>query len=188
MTTPRTVEEPGLGTLEVWDLEPRAEVLERLLTALFREHWREVTFGPLIQGAAWELTATGPPTRIGMQDGYLTVDFGPMGHFHLCIGEHRGTRAQPTPPALARRRRTARAELYRRINADGTPDSWALQLFNGEGEQQLTVLFPNPFLTRDSQVREPDWSALALWDRVRKEYLGLDPDPRDRSGRRFLHP
>jgi len=188
MTAPRLVEEPGTGTLEVWDVEPSPGVLESLLGDLFRDHWHEITFGPLIQGAAWELTASGPPTRIGMQDGYLTVDFGPMGHFHLCIGEHRGTRAQPTPPALAAHRRTARAELYRRINADGTPDSWGLRLFNGQGEQQLTVLFPNPFLDRDSRLRAPDWAALALWDDVRRRYLGLAPDPRDRSGRRFLHP
>jgi hypothetical protein len=186
--TGRVIEEPGLGTLEVWDLEPRAEVLEPLLTELFRGHWPEITFGPLIQGAAWELTATGPPARIGMQDGYLTVDFGPMGHFHLCIGEHRGEPGHPTPPALAAHRRTKRAELYRRINRDGTPDSWGLRLFNGSDEEQLTILFPNPFLTRDHRFRAPDWSALALWDRVRKRWLGLDPDPRDRSGQRLAHP
>ncbi|HEV8308193.1 MAG TPA: hypothetical protein VGW35_11045 [Methylomirabilota bacterium] len=143
---------------------------------------------PLIQGAAWELTATGPPTRIGMQDGYLTVDFGPTGHFHLCIGERRGEPGNPTPPELAAHRRTKRAELYRRINREGTPDSWGLRLFNGKDEPQITVLFPNPFLTGKLGVRTPDWSALALWDRVRRQYLGLDPDPRDRSGQRMIHP
>jgi hypothetical protein len=189
MTAPRLVDEPGTGTLEVWELEPREDVLERLLTELFRDHWRQITFGPLIQGAAWELAAPGAPTRIGMQDGYLTVDFGPLGHFHLCIGEHRGEPGHPTPPALAAHRRTSQAHFYRRINADGTPDSWGLRLLNGKGEEQITVLFPNPFLTREQRFRAaPDWSALALWDRVRKTYLGLDPDPRDRSGRRLVHP
>lgn len=186
--TPRVVHEPGTGTLEVWDLEPSAAVLEPFLTDLFRNHWHEITFGPLIQGAAWEITATHPPERMGMLDGYLTVDFGAF-HFHLCIGEHRGSGANPTPPELAAHRRTKRAELYRRINADGTPDTWGLRLFNGKDEEQITLLFPNPFLTRDQRFRErPDWSALALWDDARKRYLGLDPDPRDRSGRRMIHP
>jgi hypothetical protein len=184
----RLARDPDGSRLEAWDLEPSARLLEELLTDLFRNHWQGITFGPLIQGAAWEITATGPPERLGMQDGYLTVDFGPM-HFHLCIGEHRGSAAHPVSPELAAHRRTRRAELYRRINGDGTPDGWGLRLFNGKGEEQITVLFPNPFLTRDLGVRaQPEWSALALWDAVRQRYLGLGPDPRDRSGRRFLHP
>ena len=86
-------------------------------------------------------------------------------------------------------RRTSRAYLYRRLNADGTPDSWALRLLNGAGEEQLTVLFPNPFLTPDLRFEpEPRWERLALWDDLRGRYLGLPPDPRDRSGRRMLHP
>ncbi len=184
----RTREEPGVGTLEVWELDVGQSVLEPLLTDLFRDHWREIIFGPLIQGAAWELQAKTPPTRIGMSDGYLTVDFGHM-HFHLCIASHRGDPKAPTPPDVAEHRRTKRAELYRLINRDGTPDSWGLRLFNGQDEQQITILFPNPFLTDDLAVRhEPEWSRLALWDSVRKQYLGLEPDPRDRSGRRMVHP
>ena len=108
-----------------------------------------------------------PPRRIGMLDGYLTVDLGSW-HFHLCIGEHRGTAANPTPPALARHRRTRRAELYRRVNADGAPDSWGLRLLNGHDEQQLTVLLPNPFLgDHHEYLPAPDWSRLALWDHLR---------------------
>jgi hypothetical protein len=185
--TPRVTEEPGEGMREVWDLDASPAFLEALLTDLFRNHWPSITFGPIIQGAAWEIGARQAPRRIGMQDGYLTVDFGHL-HFHLCIGEHRGEPGNPTPPELAAHRRTSRAELYRRINRDGTPDSWGLRLFNGKGEQQITVLFPNPFLTDEQQFRAaPDWSRLALWDQVRKRYLGLDPDPRDRSGRRLDH-
>jgi hypothetical protein len=187
MTPSRTVEAPGEGQLEVWDLDASAASLEALLTDLFRNHWRSIIFGPIIQGAAWEIGAAEAPRRIGMEDGYLTVDFGRL-HFHLCIGEHRGSPAAPAPPELAAHRRTSRAELYRRINREGTPDSWGLRLFNGQGEQQITILFPNPFLTEAQQLRaEPDWSRLALWDDVRRRYLGLEPDPRDRSGRRFVH-
>ena len=111
-----------MGRLHVWPLEPSAALLERLLRDLFENHWRAITFGPLIQGSAWEIQAEAPPRRVSLLDGYLTVDLGPW-HFHLCIGEHRGSASSPTPPALASHRRTKRAELYRRINADGAPDS-----------------------------------------------------------------
>jgi hypothetical protein len=160
--------------------------LEELLRDLFEKHWREITFGILIQGAAWEMKTDRPPTRIGMLDGYLTVAFG-VPHFHVCIGEHRGPRNCPTPPELARHRRTARAELYRRIGHSCVPMSWGVQLFNGANEQQISVLLPNPFLhpETDRLLKEPDWSRLALWDKLRARWFGLtEPDPIDRSARR----
>jgi len=185
---PRIVDEPGHGRLEIWELDASAPTLEALLRELFSDHWQAITFGPLVQGAAWEIQAKSPPERVGMSDGYLTVDFGHM-HVHLCIGEHRGSRSEPTPPELAAHRRTRRAELYRRINRDGTPDSWGLRLFNGQDEQQITILFPNPFLTDDHGVQaRPDWSRLALWDHVRARYLDLPSDLQDRAGRRLIHP
>ena len=183
-----TVHEPGTGTLEVWPLDPTEHVLYRLLAELFERHWAQITFGPLIQGAAWEIRATAPPEKLVLHDGYLTVDLGGT-HFHLCIGEHRGDPGRETPPDLARKRRTGRAEFFRRINTDGTPDTWGLRLINGQGEQQLTVLLPNPFVTDDQQFRhQPDWSQLALWDQLRLDHLGLPPDDRDRSGTRMLYP
>jgi hypothetical protein len=170
--------EPGVGRLHVWPLPPTAALLERLLCDLFETHWRGLTFGPIVQGSAWELQASEPPRRIGMMDGY----------FHLCIGEHRGSAHAPVSPELARHRRTARAELYRRVNADGAPDSWGLRLFNGADEQQITVLFPNPFLDDEHRfLAAPDWARLAAWDHVRAAYLGLPPDPFDRTGSRFIH-
>ncbi len=184
----RIVEEPGGGTLEVWALDPSEEVLHTLLRDLFTNHWRDITFGPLVQGAAYELRAPDKPRTITLLDGYLTVDWGGT-HFHLCIGQTRGHPDSPTDPVLAQHRRTHRAELYRHINRDGTPDSWGLRLFNGKGEQQITVLFPNPFLTEDlSFADQPDWTRLHLWDYVRETYLGMPPDDRDRSGRRMVHP
>ena len=135
------------------------------------------------------MKAAQAPDRIGMMDGYLTIAFG-VPHFHICIGEHKGTRASPVSPELAHHRRTARAELYRRISRDGTPVSWGLRLLNGKGEQQITVLLPNPFLDRDTdKIRKaPDWSALDLWDRLRAQWLGLnEPDPLDRAGKGFRH-
>jgi hypothetical protein len=184
----RQVEADG-ATVETFALPTDEASLEALLRELFCEHWHEITFGPLIQGAAWEIRAPHAPTYFGMLDGYLTVEFG-VSHFHLCIGPHHGTVASPTSPALARHRRTSRAELYRRLDGSGTPVSWGLRLFNGEGEQQLTVLLPNPFLAPDTDKILPtaDWSRLALWERLRARWLGLvEPDPIDRSGHGVSH-
>ncbi|MBV8777560.1 MAG: hypothetical protein JO258_10235 [Alphaproteobacteria bacterium] len=180
--------DPDGAPVDVFALPSDETSLEALLRELFAKHWQDITFGPIIQGAAWEMKAAQAPDRIGMLDGYLTISFGAP-HFHICIGEHKGTRASPVSPELAHHRRTSRAELYRRISRDGTPASWGLRLFNGAGEQQITVLLPNPFLDRDDSVRRtPDWSRLDLWDRLRARWLGLtEPDPLDRAGRAFRH-
>jgi hypothetical protein len=181
--------DPDGATVEIFPLPTDEASLETLLRQLFEEHWQAITFGPLIQGAAWEMRAPHAPTYIGMLDGYLTVAFG-ASHFHLCIGPTRGPHHAPTPPALARHRQTARAELYRRLDHAGAPASWGLRLFNGAGEQQLTILLPNPFLSPDGDkiLREPDWSRLGLWDELRARWTGSpDPDPLDRSGKGFTH-
>jgi hypothetical protein len=71
-----------------------------------------------------------------------------------------------------------------------TPVSWGLRLFNGKNEQQITVLLPNPFLDAetDKVLREPDWSRLALWDKLRARWFGMtEPDAFDRSGTGFRH-
>lgn len=182
----RTVDERGLGTIEVFPLPTDEATLRALLTELFTEHWNEIRFGPMIQGAAYEIAAPGP-AHTGMLDGYLTVDFGAW-HLHLCIGEHRGAPGRPVGPELARHRRTGRAELYRTVTS-GAPTSWAVRLCNGAGEEQITILLPNPFLSDAMEVLpEPDWDRLALWDHLRARYLGIGPDPRDRSAPAFFHP
>lgn len=182
MAASRIVDEPGMGRLEIFPLDTGETVLERLLSELFREHWRQIVFGSLIQGAVFEFRAPGPPSRIGLLDGYLTVEFGPS-HFHLCIGPHKGA-----PPELARIRRTHRAELYRRLDRNGAAQGWGLRLFNGQDEQQLTVFLPHPYLNDDGDAqREPDWSKLDLWDALRRRYLELEPDAVDRQSRGFRH-
>jgi hypothetical protein len=57
--------EPGVGHLHVWTVPATAELLEALLRDLFERHWRGLTFGPIVQGAAWELHADGPPGASG---------------------------------------------------------------------------------------------------------------------------
>jgi hypothetical protein len=183
--TPRRVVDPDGTPVDVFALPTDSASLEALLRDLFENHWREITFGPIIQGAAWEMRADQAPTLIGVLDGYLTVAFGAP-HFHICIGETKGPRNQPTSPELAAHRRTSRAELYRTRRRTCIPMSWGVRLFNGKGEQQITVFLPNPFLDEDDRfLKEPDWSRLALWDKLRERWLGLtEPDPVDRSANR----
>ncbi|MBP2299274.1 DUF7676 family protein [Azospirillum picis] len=181
---PIVADEPGTGRVEIFPLPTGQEFLFALLKDAFEVWWRDIVFGSLVQGAVFEIRAPNAPRKVTLFDGYLTVDFGAW-HFHLCIGPHRGAPGNPTPPDLARIRRTARAELYR-VLGDGGPRSWALRLFNGAGEQQMTMVFPNPFLGEGDRIlKEPDWSRLSMWDAFRQRYLGLDPDPRDRAGRGF---
>jgi hypothetical protein len=175
--------------VEIFPLPTDEGTLERLLRELFESHWDKIVFGPIIQGAAWEFQAAHAPTHVGLLDGYLTVAFGAP-HFHLCIGPTRGPRHNPTPEALARHRRCAQAEFFRRLDRAGAPTSWGLRLWNGHGEQQATIVFPNPFLSADGKkvLNPPDWSRLALWDDMRLRYAGVrGPDPVDRSGTGFRH-
>lgn len=175
-----TIMEPDGRESELFDLPHDEQNLLRLFILLFEEYATEITFGPCIQGAVFEIHAD-KPGEISMLDGYLTVDFGAW-HFHLCIGEHRGTTAHPTPPALANHRRVKRAALFRTWGRSCLPASWGLRLWNGHDEQMITVFLPNPYLDANDHVaRNPDWSRLHVWDRIRREFLGREPDPRDRE-------
>jgi hypothetical protein len=52
----------------------------------------------------------------------------------------------------------------------------------------MTVMLPNPFLSDTQQILDtPDFSRLAAWDHLRGAYLGLPPDPYDRTGTGFRH-
>ncbi|GIW79944.1 MAG: hypothetical protein KatS3mg105_1751 [Gemmatales bacterium] len=174
---------------DIFPLPTDTASLEQLLRDLFEHHWREITFGPIIEGAAWEMKAPCAPTYIGMLDGYLTIAFGTP-HFHLCIGDHKGSSQRPVSEQLARHRRTSRAEMYRQLDSDKAAVSWGVRLFNGHGEQQITILLPNPWLSpnNDKVVTQPDWSRLDLWDQLRARWFGLcEQDPVDRAARRFCH-
>ncbi len=176
----RIIEEEGSGTLEIFDLPVDAGFLEKLLTDVYENYWDQIHFGTAVQGGVWEVRAPNAPQRIGVSDGYLTVDFG-LWHFHICIGENKGSRRNPTSAQLAKKRRTSIAQLYRSLRDEGQPSSWGLRLFNGAGEQQMTVFLPNPYLTVEQKfLKEPNFDHLQMWDHLRKEYLGLEPDPLDR--------
>lgn len=177
--------EDRVDDLEVFPVPADEETLQELLTIMFAEHWRSIRFGTLIQGAVHELAATEPP-RLAVLDGYLTIDLG-HSQLRLCIGEHRGAPERPVDPGLARRRRCAHAELQRQWS-DGAPTTWMFRMFNGDSDQMMTVLLPNPLHDNSDRVLdEPDWSRLALWDALRARCLDLPPDPVDRSAGRLVH-
>lgn len=165
------VEECG-ARFEVFVLPSGQDSVLKILNDCFAE-WAHIRIGPLIPGALWEIRPPCEP-RITLHDGYATVNFHDW-HFHICIGEHKGS-----SPEMAQLRRTSRVELYRRLNREGKPTSWGLRLLNGVGDQQITFMLPSPFLTDDQQMRdEPDWGRLALWDRLLLTYHGIGPGPVD---------
>lgn len=154
------------GTTTRYDEVPvTGDTVERLMLEVFREHWAAIFAGPVIEGSAWEIRFTAPPT-VSMLDGYLTVDTGPW-HFHLCVNDHRGTPS----PEQARVRRVGRAAFFRADGGSCVPGAWGLRLWNGRGEQMVTVYFPNPWLDdAGNRVREPRWDRTALWEELRRRY------------------
>jgi hypothetical protein len=185
-TEPMTTKlEGGERAIQYWHMPVQEAFLEEFLTYVFSKYWDQVVFGPIIEGAAYELTCPKAPSRIGTFDGYLTVNFdGP--HFHLCIGETKGNLRDPTPPELAARRRPSKARIFRRLDKNGAPLSWGFEMENGHGEPMISIFFANPFLLAgDKIIKEPDWSRLEMWRDISKRYLGRDPDSFDETGKGF---
>lgn len=174
--------EDGRLKAEVWPLSLDQDFLERLFRDLFENHWTGLTFGPMIQGGAYELRCPAAPKSISVSGGYFTVHWGRGGHFHLCIGE---TKADPETVA---HRRPSKAELVRGMDKSGHPVTWSLRVENGKGESTLSIYFPNPFLTdEDGLAEQPDWNRLTLWHHVLATYTGHEPDGRDTRGKGFGH-
>lgn len=167
--TEQIVETDGMR-YEYEFMEPTEHALLALMRDLFERHWSQIVFGPCIQGAVFEIRVTAPAKKITMLDGYLTVDFGDW-HFHLCIGEHRGTKASPTPKALAQVRRVSKAVFFRSTSKTCGGGSWGFRMWNGADEQMLTIFFPSPFLNERFKPQKPDWTKLQLWNGMRQKYL-----------------
>jgi hypothetical protein len=163
-----TIERQDDGsTTEYFDVSVAGDQVERLMREVFTDHWAHVAVGPIIEGSAWEIRFSAQP-KVSMLDGYLTVDPGAW-HFHLCVNDHR---AAPTPE-LARIRRVARAAFFRTEGGSCVPGSWGLRLWNGRGEQMVTVYFPNPHFDDDWKLlSEPRWEKTGLWEDLRKRYAG----------------
>ncbi len=190
--TPQTAREPqvqklagGRRALQTWTLSTEEDFLEEFLTYTFQNYWDQLIFGPLIEGAAYELTCPCKPERIRKFDGYLTVSFGGA-HFHLCIGENKGPPGERTPEGLKRRRRPSHAQIFRRLDKDGAPISWGFEMKNGAGEPMITIFFASPFLSAGDHVNsEPKWERLAMWRAISKRYLGREPEAFDETGKGY---
>ncbi len=92
-------------------------------------------------------------------------------HFHLCIGEKKGSLAEPTPEDLKARRRPSKAQIFRRIDKQGSPISWGLKMRNGADQPMITIFFANPFLSAEVKIaKEPNWERLAMWRDISKRY------------------
>jgi hypothetical protein len=164
---PGEVEREADGSVtEYAEVPVTGDTVERLMTEVFREHWSQICAGPVIEGAAYEIRFAHAPT-VSVLDGYLTVDTGAW-HFHLCVNDHR---AAPTP-AQARARRVARTAFFHTDGGSCVPGAWGLRLWNGRGEQMITVYFPNPWLddAGERRVDEPRWDRITLWNDLRRRY------------------
>src|SRR5437867_11320662 len=127
---------------EYFEVECSEASLLALLRECFEEHWRDVIFGPCIEGAVFEGRFAGKPT-IALFDGYATIEVagGVPGreswHFHLCIGPHLGRPGVPTLPGLAKWRVCARAAFFRHLSSQGRASAWGLRIWNGRSEQMI---------------------------------------------------
>ena len=176
----------GRISRQVWPLPTEEKFLETFLRDVFEEHWRDLVFGPLIQGAAYEFRCPSAPASITLFDGYLTVHFGTGGHFHLCIGENKGSDSDPTPAALRAHRKPSKAQIFRGFGRDGKPVNWGFEMWNGKSEPMISIFFPNPFLGDDDRIAEiPDFSRLDMWRAVARKWLGREPESLDEEGEGF---
>lgn len=148
--------------------------LVTLLTELYTEHWDKMLTAYIIQGAVFELFPT-KPEKIGVVDGYLTVDTANW-HIHLCLGYNRHNRARAENKDILRElRRVKKAAFVHTTRQSCTPESWSLQLWNGDDQPMIHLVFPNPYLKDDEtpQFKNPDWDKLALWYAIQEKYLGI---------------
>lgn len=179
---PSHVDLNGDGTprREYWELPISEDFLNAFLTDIFENHWKGICFGPLIEGAAFEMRCPAAPTKISLRDGYLTVMFGLGGHFHLCIGENKGSDRFPVTPELRAHRRPSMARIFRGFGGDGKPVTWGFEMRNGKSEPMISIFFPNPFINEDDSLAdEPVWDRLSTWRTVAKTWLGRDEEALD---------
>ncbi|MEM6671108.1 MAG: hypothetical protein AAF661_18040 [Pseudomonadota bacterium] len=187
-SVPTEVTRTDAGVLkrETWEMPVEEDFLLAFLSDVFENHWQGIRFGPLIEGAAYEWKCPTAPEKISLFDAYLTVMFGSGGHFHLCIGENRGSETFPTPPELTARRKPSKAQMFRGYGRDGKPVTWGFEMWNGAGEPMISIFFPNPFIEDDDSLSEtPDFTRLASWRAISKRWLAREPERIDEEGGGF---
>jgi hypothetical protein len=85
------------------DVDVAGDRVERLLTEVFTRHWASISAGPVIEGAAYEIRFTAPPT-LSMLDGYPHPPRGPR---RLLRGGGGHVRPRLVGPAALERPRRA---------------------------------------------------------------------------------
>lgn len=173
----------GFGGKQEWVLPTDTTYLEEFLGYIFANYWADIVYGPLVDGASYELMCPCEPTEISFSNGYLTIGFdGP--HFHLCIGPvSAGEGRPPVPEDYNRKRMPSSATIFRQLDAAGAPVSWGFDMKNGAGEPMMTIFFASPFVTRASILeQEPKWERLAMWRDISGRYLYRAPEAFDESG------
>jgi len=176
----------GAPSREYWDLPLDEDLLHAFLRDIFKNHWQGIRFGPLIQGAAYEWRCPSQPVKIALSDGYLTIMFEGGGHFHLCIGENKGSARAPTPPELRAHRRPSKARIFRGFGTDEKPVTWGFEMWNGKDEPMISIFFPNPFINDDDGLADvPQWDRLKTWRTIAKTWLGREAETLDQEGAGF---
>jgi (2Fe-2S) ferredoxin len=161
------------NAIEYEEFPATFDVLGPMLHYLFTEHWQDLGVGHVVDGSVLELEFTAPPTACWMYDGYLTV-ISEGWHLHLCIGENQGGPTAINSPSIRHIRRVSRAALYRQLDAEGKPQSWGIQFWNGAGEKMMSIFLPNPFLGEGEDFLpeyNPDLSKLAAYENLRQIYV-----------------
>lgn len=176
---PRIDECDGEGRVRMhrWMLPTDPHWLTGFVEDIFRRYWDRLTFGPILDGIAYEWTCPCPPDAFGVYDGYLTIGFGGP-HFHMCIGPG----VVPDTPE-GRKRMPGAASLFRALDPTGAPNSWGFELRNGADQPMMSIYFDNPFLEGPDKIAAtPDWSRLSMWRDVMQRHAGIGPDPLDATG------
>ena len=184
ITRPRSPRQPSPAArradVEERRVRLRPEETRIILAELFEMHWHEIRFGILGGGAEWEIRVAQPPRLVPLKDGTVTIHFGGW-HLHLRVGDRAGLDG-PDPE------RVQALIFFRLLDEERSPTEWGLAFVNGRGEQQMTVLLPNPLRgEEDRPLPRPDWTRLALWNSLapplRRRDGGGRPRMRRRSGR-----
>ena len=176
------------GTLkrEVWAVPLDEAFLDAFLRDVFERHFEGIRFGPMIQGAAYEWKCPGAPKRISLYDGYLTVMFDNGGTFTFASARTRARSRTRRRRSLRAHRRPSRAQIFRGYDSDAKPLTWGFEMWNGKGENGLSIFFPSPFLGDDDSLLDtPDFSRLATWRSLASRWLGREPEAFDEQGAGF---
>ena len=184
-TLNRSVTEPLStgGHIEYEEFDTSCDVLSSLTYTLFQQNWQQVGVGHIVQGGVLELEFNAAPKICILYDGYLTVVTEGW-HLHLCIEANLGGPHCKTPLELRQQRKVSRAAFYRRFNAEGKPRSWGIDLWNGAGENLMTIFLPNPYVEEENLLPEgkTNLKKLPLYQELREIYvLGEKPIPFDKN-------